>query len=176
MKSPLLQLVAALTLSVVALIGYAAWYAAIADTSNAVANIESQIEAKTQAQSRIASTRAALAEIAGDETAMRGYFVSETGVVAFIDDLEARGRTHGAVVSVLSVSTTNAGGHPAFALGVSVKGVFDAVMRTLGVIEYAPRDLSVSTLSLTQVAKNSWRADLNLVVSSVSASSTALVP
>lgn len=172
MTSPPLQLLLALVVCAAALIGYGAWYAAIVQMSNIAAQLESQIETKIEARSRIASARTALAAIAGDEASVQGYFVQGTGVVAFIDDLEARGREQGATVSVLSVATGSAGEHSVLTLAVSLKGTFNAVMRTLGSIEYMPRDLTISTLSLAQDDKNSWRADLKLVVGSVAAKNT----
>lgn len=167
MKSPLVHIIFAFSLCVAMLIGYGVWYAVIKDKSAAVASLESQIVTKTDAMSRVASARAALAEIAGDEARMQGYFVPETGVVAFINNLEALGQTQGSTtISVLSVSTSGA----TLTFTLTIKGTFDAVMRTVGAIEYAPYDLSISTLSLIQDGKNIWHADLNLLVGSVSAS------
>jgi len=153
--------------SIAVLIGYAMWYAAVANKSAAVAGLESDIAAKTEAANRIASARAALSGIAGDEDAVQNYFVPETGVVAFINDLEAHGKAQGAAVSVLSVSTDNSGTPPTLLLALSVKGAFDAVLRTVGAIEYAPYDLSISGLSIKQDASNAWHADLKILVGSV---------
>lgn len=168
MKTSFTNLVIALVVCVATFIGYGVWYAAIAAKSAAVANLESRITAKNETASRIASARAALAEIAGDESIVQSYFVSKTGVVAFIDALEALGKTQKAAVSVLSVSMGGAPAQPTLVLALTVTGTFDAVMRTVGEIEYAPYDLSVSALSLGHAAPNSWHADLKLLVGSVS--------
>ena len=167
MKSHLPHLVFALLVAATALFGYGCWYAVVAAESAAVASVQDQIVAKTETVSRIASARVALAEIAGDEDAVQGYFVPETGVVAFIEGLEAQGRAQGAVVSVLSVSTGSAGTQPTFILALAIKGTFDTVMRTVGSIEYDSYDLSISNMSLAQDDKNSWHAGLNLIVGSV---------
>jgi len=172
MKSHFFNFIVALGVALAALVGYGFWYAAVAAKSAAVANLQSQIDTKTETMSRIASARAALAEISGDEAAVQSYFVSETGVVAFIDGLEAQGKAQGTVVSVLSVSAGAADTQPAFVLSLTIKGAFDAVMRTLGAIEYAPYDLSISELSLVQNGKNAWQADLKLLVGSVSAATS----
>ncbi len=168
MKSLRVQLVVAFLVAVAALLGYGIWYAAIGRMSNSAANLEHQIRAKTRSESRIASERAMLADIKGDEAAVQGYFVPEGGVVAFINDLEVRGEAQEATVKVLSVSTLNTGSHPALTLLLSVKGKFDAVMRTVGAIEYAPYNIAVGTLSLTQDVKDSWHASVGLVVGSAS--------
>lgn len=168
MKVHFFHLVAALTVAVAALVGYGFWYAAIAADSAAVANLQSRITAKAETVSRIISARAALAEISGNEAVVQSYFVPETGVVAFIDGLEALGKAQGTVVSILSVSAGAVGAQPTFMLSLTVKGAFDAVMRTVGAIEYAPYDLSISGLSLMRNDKNDWQADLKLLVGSVS--------
>lgn len=176
MKSPLLQLIIALAVCAVAILGYGAWYGAIADKSTIAANVERDIETKTETGGRIASARATLAEIANDEALVQSYFVSETGVVAFINDLEARGKAQGAAVSVLSVSSGNVGGRSALTLTVAITGAFSAVMRTMGSIEYAPRDISISALTLTQDTKASWSANVKLVVGSASSSPMKKTP
>lgn len=172
MKSPLLHLIFASLACILMLIGYGVWYASVEAKSVAVANLENQISTKIETESRITSTRASIAEIAGDEATLQSYFVPETGVVAFIDHLDTQGKLLGATVSVLSVATSDAGARPELTLTLAVKGTFDAVMRTIGAIEYAPYDLSISKLSLRQDAKNKWHADLNLHVGSVSANVT----
>lgn len=169
MKSPFFHFFGALVLCMVVLIGYGVWYAAIAAKSAAVADLQNNIDAKTETVSRIAAARATLAGIASDETAVQSYFVPETGVVAFIDALEARGRAQGVVVNVLSVSAAGTPREPSLALSLTIRGTFDAVMRTVGSIEYAPYALSVSTLSLAKYDKNDWQADLTLLVGSVPA-------
>lgn len=167
MKSSLARLAFSSAACVAILVGYGFWYAATAAKSVEVAALESQIDAKTEAVARMATARAALAEIADDESVVHGYFVPETGVVAFIDDLETRGRSLSAVVNVLSVSTGSISAQPTLQFALSIQGTFDAVMRTVGAIEYAPYAISISALSVNQDAKDIWRADLKLRVASV---------
>lgn len=176
MRSPLTQLILAFLVCAAALVGYGIWYAAIANQSIAASALQSQIDVKTATISQMASTRAALAEIAGDESVVQGYFVPETGVVTFIDGLESRGRSLGANVGVLSVSTGGAPARPVLLFSLSITGTFDAVMRTVGAIEYAPYDISVSALTLEQSDKNSWHADLKLLVGSVVAGAATTTP
>ena len=46
-------------------------------------------------------------------------------------------------------------------------------MSTIGAIEYAPYDLTISSLSVTQGTENGWHANLNILVGSVSATQFA---
>jgi hypothetical protein len=173
MRTSITNAVIALIICTAAIAGYGIWYAAVEAKSAAVANLQSRIDALTETSARISSARAALSQLSGDEAAVQGYFVPETGIVAFIEDLEGRGRLLGAAVSVLSVSKGSAGGRPALAFSISIKGTFDAVMRTVGAIEYAPYALSLSSLALAQNDKNAWQADAKFSVGSVPASAAA---
>lgn len=180
MKSSPYHLIVAVTMCVAAIVGYGIWYATISAKSSAVADLQNQIDTKTETVSRIAATRATLADVANDEATVQAYFVPETNVVAFINSLETYGKTLGAKVSVLSVSKGGTAAQPALALSLSANGTFDAVMRTIGAIEFAPYDISISSLSVAQDDTNAWHADVKLVVSSVLASrmaaTTAAIP
>lgn len=167
MKSPLIHLIIVCALLGITIVGYGFWYAAVEAKSAAVADLENQIVTKTETASRIASIHTSLAEIAGEEKIIQSYFVPETGVVAFINNLEAQGHTQGATVNVLSVSTSDDPTQPTLTFSLTIKGTFDAVMRTIGAIEYTPYDLSVSTLTLGEDGPKMWHADLTLLVGSV---------
>ncbi|MEK7114198.1 MAG: hypothetical protein AAB850_01475, partial [Patescibacteria group bacterium] len=118
MKSSFIHLGIALGACIAALAGYGMWYTTIAAKSIAVAELQHQIVAKTETARRIAAARSALVEISGDEAAVRSYFVPETNVVAFINDLEARGLSQGTSVNVLSVSTSGTREHPTLELSL----------------------------------------------------------
>lgn len=168
MKSPMTHLLLAVSICAVALSGYGFLYATLAKKSAIVASLESELRAKTETASRIASARTALTNIAGDEALVQSYFVSETGVVSFIEDLQTRARAQGSALSVLSVSAGDTNTHSTLVLTLTIRGTFDAILRTVGSIEYAPYDLSVSSFTLQQDVGGGWRADLGIRVGSVS--------
>ncbi len=169
-NSSLTRLALAAALATAALAGYWYWYGTVSAESVTVANLAQQVDARTSTAARIASAQTALAQIAGDEAAVRAYFVPEANIVSFIDDLQARGSALGATVAVQSVSASGSAARPSLSLAVTVTGTFDAVMRTVGVFEYAPYDLSITGLAVTEDAKNAWHADVKLVVGSAAAS------
>ena len=119
MKSALLHFSIALVASILALSGFGVWYAVIANKSTTVADLQYQIDAKTEMASRATSARAAMDEIASDESIVQSYFIPKTGVVTFINALEEQGKEQGTVVNVLSVST---GGTSAPATTVATGG------------------------------------------------------
>lgn len=173
MKSPSIHFILALIICLATAAGYGVWYTIVSNKSNDVANLQNQITTESDTISRIASARVALAEIAGDEKAIQGYFVSETDVVAFINDLEQRGLAEKATVSVLSVSAGGPPARPTLLVALTIKGTFDSVMRAVGVIEYAPYAISISSLSVGEDAANAWHADVNLTVGSVAQAAAA---
>jgi hypothetical protein len=177
MKSAVTQCIGAVLVCLMVLIAYSAWYAFVSRKSNEVAEIERSIVEKTQAQSRIAAARATLAEIEDEEFVVQNYFVSDTAVVNFINYLEDRGSSQNAAVDVVSVSTGSDKTRPTLILTLTVKGLFDAVMRTVGAIEYAPYDVRVAGLTVALDKERTWNANLIIVVGSVpKAQATAPTP
>lgn len=173
MKSTPINAIVALSLCAAALVGHGFWYAAVVDKSAEVANLQNRIDEKTEFAARTASARTTLAEVASDESVVRGYFVPEAGVVPFIDDLEARARAQTATMKVLSVSVANAVKQPTLSLSLTINGTFDAVMRTVGSIEYSPYNLSLAKFSLMKDEKDIWNANLELLVGSILANSSS---
>lgn len=167
MKSSAAHLIVWICIGAAAVVGHGVWYSVIAKKSAEAANLQNQIDAKTEVSARVALARTALAEIAGNESAVQSYFVPEAGVVLFINHLEARAREQAAALQVLSVSVGDSALRPTLIITVTVRGTFDAVMRTVGAIEYAPYSVSLSKLSLVGEGKNLWGANLELVVGSV---------
>lgn len=176
MKSNVYHLLVAVVVALAAFAGYEFWYSAVAAKSAVVAGLQSRVIARAETADRAAAARAISADIAIDEAVVRNYFLPETGVVAFIDSLESQGKVIGVSVQVLSVSATTAG-RPAFVVSLTCKGTFDAVMRAVGAIEFAPYDLSLSGFSLMQDAPDTWHADLKLRIgSAATATSSARMP
>lgn len=140
----------------------------VVDKSATVASLERQIQVESTSANRIAAARAALSELAGDEAVVQSYFVAPSGIVALIDSLQSGGQALGASVEVDSVAAAGvAATRPALLLSLNITGPFDAVMRTIGSIEYAPYDLTITALSLAVNAEDAWAASVNLSVGSV---------
>mgnify|MGYP001612048375 CR=1 FL=1 len=170
MKSSFVQLGIAFVICIVTLIGYGFWYNLISAKSATVTTLQKQIDAKTTIMNNLTTTQAALAEVEKDEAVVQSYFVPETGAATFFDNLQALGRSLGTTLKVLSASTNTATSPATLTLAVSITGTFDAVMRTVGAVEYAPYDLSISNLSIGHDGKNNWHADMGVLVGSTAAS------
>jgi hypothetical protein len=167
MRTPLTACLISIALLAAALTGYWLLYSAVVDKSVAVVERTQEVEAKVASVKRARSIEAVLADVARQEALVKSYVVPETGVVAFIDDLESRGRSLGTVVEIDTVARAPKG-RPALTLSLGVTGTFDAVMRTVGAIEHAPYDLTVTNFSIFQglEEQDPWVATLNLFVGS----------
>lgn len=176
MRSPLTQFILTILVGTGVLVWYGVWRAEFLEKGDEVVHLQSQIAEASATRDHIASTRAAVVGIAGDEATVKGYFVSENSIAGFINGLEARGSTQKAVVTVQSVSTGSSSVHPTLAFSISVKGTFNAVLHTIGAIEYAPYAISTSSFSMRRDDKDVWSADLNLVVGTIPAEAATTTP
>ncbi|HEY4522974.1 MAG TPA: hypothetical protein VJK73_01230 [Candidatus Paceibacterota bacterium] len=164
MKSPLSTLITSVVVLALALAGYAALRAKVARQSAAVAALAYQIEAKTAAAGHLARVRETLASLTDEEAVVQQYFVPDTAIVLFIEELQSRGRVLGADIEIASVAAipASAKSRSRLAIALSIAGPFDAVMRTLGSIEYAPYAIRVTSLSLSLGADAVWTANASL--------------
>ena len=176
MKKPLAAFLASLLLLSVALGIYTVLRGAVNGKSVTVAQIGQQITTKSAEAARLVSVRARLGALADEEREINSYFVPETRIVAFIDELQSRGAVLGASVEIASVAAQPKKGvvRPTLLIALSIQGSFDVVMRTLGSIEYAPYDLRVTSLTLAKDADTgSWLASVNLAVGAATPSESA---
>lgn len=178
MKSTQTRLIVSIAIATGAIGGYLYWYSLVTQKSAEVANLEAEINARTEKSLRIVIARATLAEIEDDEQVVQNYFVAETEVVRFIEDLQRRAKDRGATLKVASVASAQDGNRPILNLSLGIDGPFDSVVRTVGVIEYAPYDLVVNKLTIDKADKTSWHAAMDVMVTSITrpATTTEAVP
>jgi hypothetical protein len=133
----------AVLLSGVALCGLS--YYALSQAQTKAALLSKQVAAKTADAARVAQARAALSTLTSDEAALRAYFVAKEDIVPFLEGLQATGRALGAKVAIISVTDIPKN---RVALSLTAAGSFDAVMRTIGAIEYGPHDGVITQMNL----------------------------
>lgn len=172
MRSPITHFILMFVVGVLSALGYIFWYSIVSDESTKVASLQDQAVAVHEAADRVALARATLSDTAADEVNVRSYFVPESGVVTFISYLEALARAQKATINVQTVSAGGSVTRPTLQFSLMIGGAFDAVMRTIGAIEYAPYALSIPTVSVQQDDKGIWRADLKLIVGSTAPKTT----
>ncbi len=165
----LIQFSLAVAVLVGVLAAYGAWYVVVGQASATSAALATEIETKTQESARVASAREALATLATDEASIQAYFIRQEDIVSFLERLESSGSSLGSVVEVVSVGAEPGGERPHIRLSLKITGSFDAVMRTLGAIEYGPYDSAVTSVTLdTLPAENGpsgrWTAAATLTL------------
>lgn len=147
MNKPLIHL-GILTLVVALLLGaYGFWYGLVEKKSAEAAALESEIARTLADAAQAEATRSALQSLAVDESTLESYTLSPDGIVPFLERLESTGRSLGATVEVVSVSDTPTSDNR-IGLSLRISGSFDAVMRSVGAIEYGPYDSRIENLTL----------------------------
>ncbi len=166
MKKPLMHLGLALALVMGAIGGYVFASYMLGTESARSSALLSDIAAKRDAQEASARARAALLGADAERAAIHGYFVEPEGVVAFLEGLEDTGASVGSRVTVASVVEVTEP-RPHLDIALKIDGSFAPVMRTIGMLEYGPHDLTVSQLTLAEGRDDegsAWTATMTISV------------
>lgn len=143
---------------------YSLWYYQVGKEAKQSLELLSQIHATVESAVTAAETGDALVALAADEAAIEAYRIKLADIVSFLERIEGTGRTLGSSVEVVSVAD-KPGADGRIALSVRIIGSFDAVLRTLGAIEYGPYDSRVATLTFdTPSGGGAWTAVVTLSV------------
>jgi Tfp pilus assembly protein PilO len=146
---PLIPLIGSILLFLAVIAAYSFEYSLIGTQSAKAAQLTKSISQKTQASANIAIARSQLASLRTQEAAIDQYFISTTDIVPFLEQLASIGNHLGSTVTVASVAATPGTPYGQLNLSLQVVGSFDAVMRTLGAIEFGPYATTISNLSLS---------------------------
>jgi hypothetical protein len=111
-------------------------YLYVVSESATAAELAAKLSDKKAESKRVGAIAAAREELKGDEALINNYFISESNIVSFLTNLQNRGSALGSTVTIGSVGGDKA--KTLLTIALSIAGPFDAVMRTLGSIEYAP--------------------------------------
>ncbi len=163
MKNQSIQLILVGCVALAALGGYLWWYRTVVLASSTLTALQEEIAAneKPGAPQFARSVRTRLET---GEILVERYIVTEEEAPAFINDLEARGRAQGALVTTTSITTDGEGLGTILTFTLTVTGTFSSVMQTIGAIEYAPYALTISSVTLARDLDTTWQADLKVVV------------
>jgi hypothetical protein len=177
MKNAYLHLAGALVLLIAVISAYLFWYHELS-AKRAEAAAESATLATSQANAALASEASAqLSSLGADAAAVNAYFIDAADVVPFLETLQDTGSRLGSSIDVQSV-TAKSDGRPHLDLSLTISGPFSAVARTVGAIEFAPYDITVTSLSMTAASDDAggWNAVMAFSVGTASAASGAALP
>jgi hypothetical protein len=127
---------------------YFFWYQNVTKLSAHAADLLTHVNEKDTEIKRISAANATFAALSSDEAAIAQYFVADNKVVPFLEEIQSTGKSFGSSIEVVSVSAETIGA-PHLTVSLKIDGTFDAVVRTLGALEYAPRDIVVNDIALT---------------------------
>lgn len=146
---------------------YGVWYAYVDRVSAEAAAIREDIVRITEGGTVAADTQRVLETLSSTEETIRSYFVSTQDIVPFLESIRREGTRLGSSVEVVSVSELPKSSRGGITVGLKISGSFDSVMRTLGSLEYSPRDIQVGkvTLDAEAAAESSmWTAQATAIV------------
>lgn len=147
---------------------YWLWNQMLVKENTEFVSVGAQIDAKSMEIARASATKNELKNLSADQNDVEGYFLSAGDIVSFLEHLEKTGPTLNSTVSVLSVGTDQGSGSPSqLKVTVKIAGTFESVMKTLGVIEYGPYDISIADMTLgsaSNTGADAWAADVIFVV------------
>lgn len=128
---------------------YAADYHFFSVEKEQAQKIEKQIFDKKSEIERARKAQLTLSSLSTNEELVRSYSLSREDIVGFLEALQTTGSRLGSTIQVLSVADDKANPHPRVTISLLVVGTFDSVMKTIGVLENAPYDSSISSLTLS---------------------------
>jgi hypothetical protein len=149
-RSAFIHLIVAGALALSAAGAYAAWFLTLRGTVANADALSAEIARIEREDAAIASAKDIAATLEADEAALEAYFVSEDGIVPFLEELERTGDELGSAVEVVSVAPGSGTDAGRVTLAMRISGSFAAVMRTIGAFEYGPHDLRIGLLSLDE--------------------------
>lgn len=125
---------------------YGAGYYLLTKFNETENGLDTQIAAKGRDLENASRAHAALSSQGGQT--LDQYLLAKSDIVPFLEELQGEGAPFGAKVDVLSVTDQKDKVRSRVQLSLSITGSFDAVMRTLGSIEYSPYDGVMTNVSL----------------------------
>ena len=160
------QLGIAAALFALSVAGYVFAYFTVTGMGAQVALLDAEIAVKGEELKNIQEARSALTALAAREANIQAYFIEDAELVSFLEHVGSVGESFGARVEVLGVSeSTLEDARSAISLSLQVSGSFDAVMRTVGALEHAPYDITLSNLAIDAVERDEagsvWAAQVS---------------
>lgn len=156
MNSARLHLILAALFALIVIGGYVAWYLAVQGASDTATSFASDLATKEAVHSHAQASRDEELGLADKQAFTTTHLLNPAEAVSFLEHLEATGRPLGAKVMVVSVDDSQKA-NGSIDIALSVSGTFDAVMRTLGVIEHEVPATTAKTMTLSG-SGGSWSA------------------
>ena len=157
-RSPYIHILLAAFVLFIALSAYGVWWSRVSSTSAEASQIKQEVRKLGDEGGRTSSIRRALEELGIQEAELYQHFVGKDTIVQYLEEVEGTAESLGASAEVVSVTDTEKS--PRISISLRITGSFDAVMRTLGAIEYQQYDTTIVSLTLDTPPSDSssWTA------------------
>lgn len=177
MTKSLMHLIAAAGFLLLTLIAYGAWFTIVGRTSAEASALRTEIANRGEAGTRAAMARKTLDDLALQEASLYGHLVAPSDIVSFLETVEGTGRRLGTSIEVVSVGPAQ-NKQNQIALALSISGPFDAVMRTLGALEYQKYATTLTNLTLESQGASAgiWEAAVTFTVAATPQSAQTTTP
>jgi hypothetical protein len=168
-KTPYSPIIVASIILLASVGAFALEYYVLSNGEVQLTDITKQIKDKKFEIEKADQARNALTSLDANEALVKSYVLRKDNIVPFIDLLQSTGKEVGASVQVLSVTDDKSTGHARVVISLTVNGSFDAVMRTMGILENGPYDTELTNLALDSAATSTrgtqlWSANTALSV------------
>ena len=97
---------------------------------------------------KAAALKNATQALGTSEEVISSHLLQKENIVPFLTSFETAGNPVGATGHVVSVSEEKIATHPKVSVSILINGSFDAVMRTVGILENSPYDSELTGLTL----------------------------
>ncbi len=139
-------------ISLILLIGvgvaYYFWFYYVSSLSDRASALSNEIELKTEDSAQSVQAKNALASLSASETSIDTRFITSANIVPYLESVQETGKDLGSTIKVASVAEKDGMPVGTLSLTLTITGTFDSVVRTIGVLENATIDTSLTSLTL----------------------------
>lgn len=158
MKPVYMHLIIAGVFVALAIAAHVFWFLRIEALGVEADQLLAQRAETERAASRINDAKNALGTLVESEERIKNYFIPESDVVPFLEEIGNTGEGLGSRVEVVGVTADpGEGGRGRMTLSLRIVGGFGSVMRTIGALEFGPFDSRLVSVSLDGGA-DGWTA------------------
>jgi len=148
---------------------YGGLFIIIKNKNNEISLLQNQVDIAIRKDERLYSMKQLVVDLGTELDQIDTYFVSQDGVVDFLENLEALGSIAGVPVDVNSVSVekqdNDALSYESLQVEFVARGSWSSIVQLISLLETYPLGITVKKMQLEQLTdSNSWLARVSFTV------------
>lgn len=148
---------------------YSTVFMVIKNKNNQISILQNQVDIEVRKDQRLHSVKLLISDLNKELDTVDTYFVSSSGVVDFLERLEALGSVSGVTVGVNSVSVDESedSGLPYELLKIefAARGTWSAIVQLISLLETFPLGITIERMQLEQIPNSiSWQLNTSFSV------------